>query len=243
METWWYRNIVEPGKLPLLLSLLFFIGTFAVVRGVTRLIRAGHGPFRDVSAGGLHIHHAVPGVVLMVTGGFGAVAAGQDGWVADVTAALFGTGAGLVLDEFALILYLQDVYWSEQGRKSVEAVVLTAALVGLLLAGFLPLGVDSLSPAERQNRALLTGTVLGHFACAVVALAKGKPRPALIGVLVPFVALFAAVRLARPGSPWDTRCYRRRPRTRKRALRRAERHDARWAALRHRLGDLLAGRL
>ncbi|GAA4957826.1 hypothetical protein GCM10023238_25670 [Streptomyces heliomycini] len=63
---------------------------------------------------------------------------------------LFGIGAGLVLDEFALILHLDDVYWTEAGRKSVEAVVLTAALVGLLLAGFAPFGVNDLT--RRNSR-------------------------------------------------------------------------------------------
>ncbi len=66
---------------------------------------------------------------------------------------LFGIGAGLVLDEFALILHLNDVYWSEAGRKSVEMVVVTAALVVLLLAGFAPFGVNDLSEDELQNRA------------------------------------------------------------------------------------------
>lgn len=64
---------------------------------------------------------------------------------------LFGIGAGLVLDEFALILHLDDVYWSEDGRKSVEIVVLTAALVALMLGGFLPFGVNDLTP--RNGRA------------------------------------------------------------------------------------------
>ena len=73
MGHWWYRNIVEPGKLPLLLALASFVLTFLVTRAITRLIRAGKGPFRNVTPGGVHIHHVVPGVVLMVVGGFGAV--------------------------------------------------------------------------------------------------------------------------------------------------------------------------
>lgn len=76
---------------------------------------------------------------------------------------VFGIGAGLVLDEFALILHLDDVYWSEAGRKSVEAVVLTAALVGLVLAGFTPFGVDGMSQDELQDRANVIATVAGNF--------------------------------------------------------------------------------
>lgn len=68
MGHWWYRNIVEPGKLPLLLALVSFVLTFLVTRAITRLIRAGKGPFRNITPGGVHVHHVVPGVVLMVVG-------------------------------------------------------------------------------------------------------------------------------------------------------------------------------
>lgn len=135
MGHWWERNILEPGKLPLLLALTAFVLTFVVTRVITRLIRAGKGPFGNVQAGGVHIHHVVPGVVLTVVGGFGAVASDRHGAGGAIAAVVFGIGAGLVLDEFALILHLDDVYWSAEGRKSVEVVVITAALVGLLLGG------------------------------------------------------------------------------------------------------------
>lgn len=79
MGDWWQRNIMEPGKLPLLLALAAFVLTFAVTRVITRLIRAGKGPFGNVKAGGVHIHHVVPGVVLTVVGGFGAVAGAGTG--------------------------------------------------------------------------------------------------------------------------------------------------------------------
>ncbi|MCF3104197.1 hypothetical protein IPZ58_21765 [Streptomyces roseoverticillatus] len=241
MGQWLSRNIVEPGKLPLLLALTAFVLTFLVTRIITRLIRAGRGPFRNISPGGLHVHHVVPGVVLTVIGGFGAVAAGRHGFGAMVSAVLFGTGAGLVLDEFALVLHLDDVYWTEQGRKSVEIVVLTAALVGLVLAGFLPFGVNELTPEELHDRGLVVVNVLVNFLIALFALAKGKPRIALLGAVVPFVALFGAVRLARPGSPWARRFYRHRPRARRKARVRAYRHDVRWEAVRNRIHDLLAG--
>ncbi|GAA0414743.1 hypothetical protein [Streptomyces luteireticuli] len=241
MEHWLDRNIVEPGKLPLLLALAAFVLTFLVTRVITRLIRAGKGPFRNIRPGGLHVHHVVPGVVLMVVGGFGAVAAGRHGVGAVVAAVLFGTGAGLVLDEFALILHLDDVYWTEQGRKSAEIVVLTAALVGLVLAGFSPFGVNELTPDELQNRSVVVTNTLLNFLIALFALAKGKPRIALIGAVVPLVALIGAIRLARPGSPWARRFYRNRPRARRRARVRAYRHDARWNAVRNRLHDLVAG--
>ncbi|MFI6770614.1 hypothetical protein [Streptomyces sp. NPDC050355] len=241
MGHWWYRNIVEPGKLPLLLALASFVLTFLVTRVITRLIRAGRGPFRDISPGGLHVHHVVPGVILMVVGGFIALAGGRRGFGAGAAAVLFGIGVGLVLDEFALILHLDDVYWTEEGTKSVEIVILTAALVALVLGGFLPFGVNELSPDETSDRLTVVRTVAGNFFLAVVALLKGKARIAVIGVFVPFVALFGAVRLARPNSPWARRFYRRRPKARARAQVRAYRHDRRWSGLRRKVEHLIGG--
>ncbi|MDT0444105.1 hypothetical protein [Streptomyces johnsoniae] len=241
MECWWERNIVEPGKLPLLLALAAFICTFLVTRAVTRLIRAGRGPFHDVSAGGAHVHHAVPGVVLMTVGGFGGLAAGGRGWAAGATAVVFGIGTGLVLDEFALILYLHDVYWSDQGRRSVEAVVLTAALATMLLTGFTPLGVDDVGPEERLTRGSAIATVLINLVFVLITLVKGKIRLAVVGVLVPLAALTGALRLARPGSLWARRCYRRLPRTAARAERRARAHDARWGRVRRWVQQVVGG--
>ncbi|MEU3981938.1 hypothetical protein AB0F77_17845 [Streptomyces sp. NPDC026672] len=242
MGPWLYRNIIEPGKLPLLLALAAFVLTFVATRVVTRLIRAGRGPFGNVRAGGLHIHHVVPGVVLTVIGGFGAVASGRHGFGASCSAVVFGVGAGLVLDEFALILHLDDVYWTEEGRKSVEVVVLTAALVGLLLAGFAPFGVNDLSQDELQDRGTAIVGVVANFLFALLALGKGKTRTALFGVIIPVVALVGALRLARPGSPWARRFYRRRPRARSRALLRAYRHDRRWTGRARAFQDWIGGK-
>ncbi|WP_330238489.1 hypothetical protein [Streptomyces sp. NBC_00525] len=241
MGHWFERNFVEPGKLPLLLALTAFVLTFAVTRFITRMIRAGKGPFRNITPGGVHIHHVVPGVVLSVVGGFGAVACGQHGVAAALCAVVFGVGAGLVLDEFALILHLDDVYWTEEGRRSVEVVVLTAALVLLVLGGFSPLGVDDLSDDQQQGRAGAVVTVVINFCFVLITLFKGKARMAVVGTLVPFVALVGAVRLARPTSPWARRFYRGRHRARSRAVLRAYHHDVRWAGPRRRFQDLIGG--
>ncbi|MGW0733261.1 hypothetical protein [Streptomyces sp. NPDC002851] len=242
MGSWWERSIVEPGKLPLLLALLAFVLSFLVTRVITRMIRAGRGPFRNVRTGELHIHHVVPGIVLTIIGGFGSVASGRHNVGSSVSAVIFGLGAGLVLDEFALILHLDDVYWTEAGRKSVELVVLTAAVVALVLGGFLPFGVNELTTEERHNRAVVVMNTALNFFLALVALGKGKPRVALIGVLVPFVALFGAVRLARPGSPWAKLFYKNRPHARAKAGLRAFHHDRRWAGPSRRFQDFIAGR-
>ncbi|MEU9030407.1 hypothetical protein AB0D46_23345 [Streptomyces sp. NPDC048383] len=241
MGDWWYRNILEPGKLPLLLALSAFVLTFAITRVITRMIRAGKGPFRNVTPGGMHVHHAVPGVVLMTVGGFTAIGGGRTGWGSALAAVLFGMGTGLVLDEFALILHLSDVYWTKEGTISIEVVILTTALASFLLCGFLPLGVDGLTPDEKQSRMTLVSTVVLNLLFAVVALFKGKPRMAVLGAVVPLIAMVAALRLARPVSPWARRFYRRRPRARARTMKRAYRHDRRWSGLRRRVDYLIGG--
>ncbi|MGC0377756.1 hypothetical protein [Streptomyces sp. SAI-229] len=241
MGHWLDRNIIEPGKLPLLLALAAFVLTFVITRIITRLIRAGKGPFGNVTAGSVHIHHVVPGVILTVVGGFGAVASGGEGLGSGFAAVLFGIGAGLVLDEFALILHLDDVYWTEAGRKSVEMVVLTAALVGLLLAGFVPFGVNDLSQEELRNRAGAAASIGANFLFALIALSKGKARVAVFGVIIPVVAVIGSLRLARPGSLWARRFYRRRPRARARAILRAYRHDRRWSGPRRAVENWLGG--
>jgi hypothetical protein len=89
-----------------MLCFLAFVVTFAVTRMITRLIRDGRGPFRDQVAGGTHIHHAVPGLILLIVGAFTSVGAPDAlGWEC-VAAVLIGIGVSLVLDEFALILHL-----------------------------------------------------------------------------------------------------------------------------------------
>ncbi|GAA1529766.1 hypothetical protein GCM10009730_43830 [Streptomyces albidochromogenes] len=241
MGHWWYRNILEPGKLPLLLALLSFILSFLITRTITRLIRAGRGPFRNVSPGGLHIHHVVPGVILMTIGGFGAVATGAHGISSALCAVIFGIGAGLVLDEFALVLHLDDVYWSEQGRQSVEVVVVTAALVGLVLIGSVPFGVDQLTPDEEQSRGVVVLNVCFNFLLAIISLTKGKLLTALFGTVVPLVALVGAIRLAKPGSLWARHAYRRRPKARARAALRRWHHDRRWSGLSRKFQDMIGG--
>jgi hypothetical protein len=242
MGHWLQRNIIEPGKLPLLLALAAFVLTFLITRVVTRLIRAGKGPFGNVEAGGVHIHHVVPGIVLILVGGFGAVASSRHGVGAAICAVIFGMGAGLVLDEFALILHLDDVYWTEEGRKSVEVVVLTFAVVGLVLVGFAPLGVNDVSQGEEQGRGSVISTVVFNFVFALVVLSKGKVRMAIFSVIVPLVGLIGVIRLARPGSPWAKHFYRHRPRARAKAALRAYRHDRRWARPRRALEDWLGGK-
>src|SRR5207245_6058584 len=122
----------------LFLASLSFVVTFAIVRGITHAIRAGVGPFHNVSSGGLHIHHLVWGILLLLVVGYVwllEIGVGSS-WVASLTAMAFGVGAALTLDEFALWLNMQDVYWERQGRESIDAVVIFAGLLSVGIWGW-----------------------------------------------------------------------------------------------------------
>jgi len=187
----------------------------------------------------VHVHHAVPGLCLLLAGAF--LALGTDHSPGrEIAAAAIGAGASLVLDEFALILHLQDVYWTDEGRASVQAVALVGAVLALLLVGFTPFGVDDVDGTELGIR-LGTGTVLvGMIVAVAICALKGKYRLALVAAFLPPVAVVGAVRLARPGSLWDRR--RHDAEAHDRAVERAERFDARWSPDLRRVGDLVAGR-
>ena len=118
----------------LFLASVAFLLTFGTVRGITQMIRANVGPFHNVTSGGLHIHHLVWGILLLLLVAYVwllEVGVGSS-WVASLTALAFGAGAALTLDEFALWLNLSDVYWERQGRESIDAVLIFG---GLLSAG------------------------------------------------------------------------------------------------------------
>ena len=107
------------------------------MRGITHLIKAGIGPFHNVSGGGLHIHHLVWGILmLLVVGYIWLIGEGiTSSWLSSITAIAFGVGAALTLDEFALWLNLQDVYWTGPGRESIDAVVIFAGLLSVGIWG------------------------------------------------------------------------------------------------------------
>jgi len=121
----------------LFLASLGFLLTFGIVRGITYLIRAGVGPFHNVTSGGLHIHHLVWGIlILLLVGYVWLIELGVgSSWVASLTAIAYGIGAALTLDEFALWLNLQDVYWERAGRESIDAVIIFASLLAVGIWG------------------------------------------------------------------------------------------------------------
>ena len=117
----------------LFLASIGFLAASTIVRGITHLIRAGIGPIHNVSSGGVHIHHLVWGILLLLLVGYIWLAeVGVGGSrTAALTAIAYGVGAALTLDEFALWLNLRDVYWEDLGRESVNALFIFGGLLGM----------------------------------------------------------------------------------------------------------------
>jgi hypothetical protein len=130
-----------------LASWIAFTATFGTVRGITWSIRAGRGPFRNVSAGGEHLHHYLWGIGMLA--GVGAVAVrGTDRLRSHPAVAIsYGSGLALIVDEFALLLDLKDVYWARQGRISVDL-----GVGGIAVAGSYFAALPALRALRRDRR-------------------------------------------------------------------------------------------
>ncbi|OZC72158.1 hypothetical protein CH306_23755 [Rhodococcus sp. 15-725-2-2b] len=243
------HGVIDHGRLPLLCFLLGLLAGFLLIRLSVRMIRADVKWWPgNITPGGQHIHHVVFGIVLMLLAGIGLIAVYVDGSepVGAALAAIFGIGAALVLDEFALIFYLRDVYWSEQGRTSVDAVFAAVAFTGLLLLGFHPL--ELLSPADFRAdpdpwvRGTLAVLALANLALGVIVLLKGKIWTGLLGLFVLPILVLAAVRLSRPSAPWARWRYTTRPKKMERALRREKRWRRPIIRAKIYLQDAIAGK-
>ena len=199
------EHIYDTGKESLFVMLVSFLIAFALTRGYTRLARKrGWG---SGNVGGVHLHHVVPGIILVLCGGLLSFTtyAGND-IVDTVAAVFFGVGAALVLDEFALIFHLKDVYWSTEGRSSVDATIMGVLVTGLLLVTSSPFQLDrDEDPGSPKGIAFTIIAVNLFFAAAT--LLKGKIFTGISGVFVPPIALVGAIRLAKPYSPWAHRLY------------------------------------
>ena len=250
MSGWFQQQIVHTGRLPLFCFFVALVLGFGFIRLSVRLIRARVRWWPgNLVAGDVHVHHMVFGVVFMGAGGVAGLAAPwySLGWRSGA-AALFGLGTALVLDEFALILHLRDVYWSNEGRVSVDAVFAAAGMTALLLLGFSPVGVSNgpdyqrLLPGTPAAVATLHLAAVALFVLASVTLLKGKIWTGLLGLFVPVVFIVGAVRLARPGSPWARWRYAARPGRLARAERRERLVREPVILAKARIQDTLTGR-
>ncbi|MBV9310019.1 MAG: hypothetical protein JOZ73_04265 [Solirubrobacterales bacterium] len=183
-----------------------FLCSFLFIRTSARLMRSPKVPWWPGSVtteSGLHLHHLVWGIVLMMLSGFLSFITTQSSPRSEILAAAFGIGVGLTLDEFALWIYLRDVYWAEEGRKSFDAVVIATLIGGLVVLGIAPFDL----PNNASSLSTLVVTVVVDVVLAALAILKGRRLLGLLGLFIPFVSLFAVCRLAMPESPWARRFY------------------------------------
>ena len=223
------------GREPLLLLLTASLFTFAVTRSYTRLARLrGWGSGR---VGDVHLHHMVAGNVLVMVCGLLEIAFQPHDIGVDLLAVGFGIGAAFMLDEFALSVHLRDVYWTAEGRHSIEVSIMWVLLGLLLLTGISPFGIHD---STEIPRIIGFAVVALNIVLSCVTCLKGKLTLGLLSIFLPPVGLVTAVRLARPRSIWAQRFYGK-EKTR-RARERFDPATARLEGFRHGVADLLGGR-
>jgi hypothetical protein len=135
MNSLWTLHFADARRERLFVASSAFFVSFGILRGITYSIHHNAGPFRNIVIGNVHIHHLVWGVLLLL--GVGYLWLAQVGLgvgetsrrASTLTAMLYGIGAALTLDEFALWLNLEDVYWTRKGRQSIDATILFGSLL------------------------------------------------------------------------------------------------------------------
>jgi hypothetical protein len=195
------KQVDEPGREAAFLVLLAFLCSFGFIRTSARMTRSvSWWPGGVETEGGVHLHHLVWGIVLLLVCGFVAFATELASPWWQITSVGFGIGAGFTLDEFALWVRLQDVYWSDEGRASLDAVVMAAVFAGLVVLGVEPWGLDD------------TGSIFGTgiFIIIDVGLAgltfmKGRIILGILGLFIPPFGIWGALRLGKPNSPFGKR--------------------------------------
>jgi hypothetical protein len=230
-------HIYDTGREPAFLTLLAFILTLAGTRFYTRMARVrGWG---SAIVGDVHVHHLVPGVVLsLIAGALAFVLEPREFWLA-ILAAVFGAGAALVLDEFAMLLHLDDVYWTTEGRLSIDACVAAIAFLGLAVLATLPLSSES--AGERLGRSIADGLIVLNLCLVAVTVLKGKLKLGLFGIVFSPLSLVGSVRLAKPTSVWAPLVYPDSGRRLRRSQERYAARETRWVGRRQRFYDLIGG--
>ena len=219
------------------LMLVAFILTLAGTRFYTRMARTrGWG---SAHVGDVHVHHLVPGIVLSLVAGGLAIGLAPDELGLAALAIVFGAGAALVLDEFAMLLHLDDVYWTTEGRLSIDACMAAVAFLGLAVLATFPLPTDHGS--DRLAREIGDALIVLVAVLVVVTLLKGKLKLGLLGIVFAPLAIVGAARLAKPSSIWARRLYPQGGRRLRRSEARSESRAARWTRRRERFYDLIGG--
>lgn len=207
-----WGNLEEHHEQALFLVLVGFVGSFAFIRMSTRIIRSesvSWWPGNIESESGLHLHHLVFGIVtMMLAGTLAFVADGRTPYT-EICALGFGIGVGLTIDEFALWVHLEDVYWEKEGRSSVDATVIVGALMLLVVLGVSPVALDSSSTGALIVSIIFT---LAIFVCVAICIAKGRIMHGVTGIFIGPIAIYGASRIGKPSSPFARYRYgERRP--------------------------------
>jgi hypothetical protein len=218
IELAYQTHIEAAGKELHFLILLAFLLSWGFIRTSAHMIHAqvSWWPGNVETKGGTHVHHLVWGILLLLSMGYIGLSFDLGSPLIELVAAGFGIGMGLTLDEFALWLNLQDVYWSEKGRQSIDAVIVTTCLLVIALLGLqfwidvheafiLLLGIGGEELEGDETTLFLIPWQLLGVVFAIVCILKGKTLMAIVGLFVPLVGLVGAVRAAKPGSRWDRR--------------------------------------
>jgi hypothetical protein len=208
-------HIEAAGKEIHFLILVAFAITFGFIRTSAHMIRAqvSWWPGNVQTKGGTHIHHLVWGILLILITGYLGLALDMGSPWLELTAIVFGIGMGLTLDEFALWLNLEDVYWESKGRQSIDAVIVAASLLGISLLGLwfwidvyeaflLLLGFGGERFTGSESAAFLVPWQLLGIMLAVFCLTRGRRFTGIVGLFIPLVALIGAVQAVRsPNEP------------------------------------------
>jgi hypothetical protein len=194
------NHIQAPGKELHFLILIAFVLSFGFIRTSAHLIRAqvSWWPGNVETKSGTHVHHLVWGILLLLSMGYVGISTDIGSPWLEMVAVAFGIGMGLTMDEFALWLNLQDVYWQEKGRQSIDAVVVTVSLLVIAMLG-LQFWIDVWDAAlvllgfERGSSWIAIPIQLIGIGLAVVCFRRGRKLAGLFGLFVPLVALIGAV--------------------------------------------------
>jgi hypothetical protein len=237
----WNQHILAHERQGVFLVLVGFILSFAFIRMSTRIMRSPRiswWPGSVVSDSGVHLHHLVFGIVAMMAAGTLGFAAHGESPYAEICGFLFGAGAGLTIDEFALWVYLDDVYWAEEGRSSIDATVIAAALMGLVVLGVNPF--DNGTEAEGLAALIVSATLL--VAMVAICFLKGRKLHGMIGFFIFPIALYGAARIGKPNSAWARRRYgKRKPKKQAKAEQRF-RPDRRTERFKESFRDIVGGK-
>lgn len=203
----YWDKLVAHEEQGLFLVLVGFILSFAFIRMSTRLMRSPKVPWWPgsvVSDSGVHLHHLVFGIVtMMIAGALGFLSFGRSPHT-EICAFFFGVGAGLTIDEYALWVHLDDVYWAEEGRSSIDATVIAAAGMLLVLVGFSPLTIETGS-AEAVISSVLSAAII--FSWVAICFFKGRVLHGVVGFFIFPIAIYGAWRIGKPRSAWARRRY------------------------------------